>query len=172
MQRAEVERHPGYNVVVAKLFDTHDRLREVTKRLDDMAREVASRRSDSAPIDRGWLRMAVAMNDMLQQVMHAHHTTEDEIIFPYLRAHKGFDPSKLGAEHEELTTAMPALQAALVPLLAPNPIPREAVDAFATAAKNLHEGLGKHLDNEEATAVVALLALTGADIQRMFGGRL
>lgn len=170
MQRSEIETHPGHNVVIAKLYDTHDRLREITERLDEMATELAARPAGSA-IDRGWLQMAVAINNALQQVMHAHHGTEDEVIFPYLTEHFAFDASKLDEEHGELTVAMPALQAALVPLLGPSP-DAAAVRAFATEAKKLRERLAAHLANEEATAVVALLKLTRADIQRMFGGRL
>ncbi len=172
MQRSEIEAHPGHNIVIAKLYDTHDRLREITEKLDEMASELAARREGTKAVDRGFLQMAVAINNALQQVMHAHHGTEDEVIFPYLTANFGFDASKLDEEHGELMAAMPALQAALVPLLEPGGPPAGAIAAFAAEAKRLRERLAAHLANEEATAVVALLKLTSSDIQRMFGGRL
>lgn len=172
MQRSEIEAHPGHNVVIAKLYDTHDRLREITERLDEMASELAASSDTTKAIDRGWLQMAVAINNALQQVMHAHHGTEDEVIFPYLTENFGFDASKLDEEHGELMATMPALQGALVPLLGPGGPPAGAVAVFAAEAKKLRERLAAHLENEEATAVVTLLKLTRADIQRMFGGRL
>ena len=79
--------------------------------------------------------------------------------------------SKLSAEHEALTVALPALANAREGLFSSYPPPAAAVEKFAVEVDRMRTTLVQHLDNEEASAVVALLKCTRDDISRMFGGR-
>jgi iron-sulfur cluster repair protein YtfE (RIC family) len=170
MNRREIEAHPGHNFVIAKIYETHHGLRELTKRIDELGAELATPVGANCLADPAWRQAMTSTYDIFMRVMHAHHGTEDEVIFPYMSKKYGFDSSALDAQHKTLLEAMSKMRSTLATALGKDgagDAPRAAVTSQARA---LRESVVAHLDEEEATAVVALLQLTRQDIQIMFGG--
>lgn len=168
MVRAEIESHGGYNVVLAKLYETHDGLRRVARELEGMARELEAR-VGSSPAEE-WIRKAATYHHAFQETIHAHHAREDQEIFPYVEAWYDFDCAALDAQHATLNRAIPEVAAAITPLLAGGVITAEGSGALVQATSQMRAILESHLDHEEATIFVTLLRLTEEDIDRMFLG--
>lgn len=191
VSRRELETKAGYNVVVAKVCETHDLLCDLAERMTRMV-ERAHTTGTSGPVEPAWMtpvagtdppwtppaegtfvKTLLAFHEKFDTNVRIHHTVEDDIIFPFIRERYGFDSSALDHEHHELLATTTAIAQEITSLCgSPRPPNDPDVTAFASSLAVLREQLTRHVDNEEATAVIAMLQLTPKDIQTMFGGRL
>ncbi|MEU1039751.1 hemerythrin domain-containing protein [Streptomyces sp. NPDC005551] len=139
------------------MYAMHDALRRELVHLDRMTTG-ADRDPGQLPGTAGWA--------LFKKALHAHHTAEDEALWPVLRGRVGHP------KHLALLEAMEAEHAAIVPLI-------KAIDAALAAPEvdclalgiltdALTTGLAGHLKHEEDTALpLVRQALTAEQ-----GGRL
>ncbi|MFE6334234.1 hemerythrin domain-containing protein [Streptomyces sp. NPDC057798] len=125
------------------MYAMHDALRRELAHLDRMTTG-ADRDPAHLPATVGWT--------LFKKALRAHHTAEDEALWPVLRGHLAGRPKDLA-----LLEAMEAEHAAIVPLIA-------AIDAALAAPEvdplglgiltdALATGLAGHLKHEEDTAL-------------------
>jgi hemerythrin-like domain-containing protein len=110
-------------------------------------------RAESSPApDR--VSFLAAHIDLVVNLLHNHHHSEDLILWPLLKARAPEDAAmveRVAGEHDDISRAMDAVTAAVV---AWRSKPRaDERDALATALDALDEVLQTHLDDEEGNAV-------------------
>jgi hypothetical protein len=108
-----------------------------------------------APRDAAHERLIDDQIDLVMHLLHHHHTTEDEVIWPTLLARVPAASTaldRLEAQHEE----MDPLFTAIVDRHRPLPGRADHLEA-------LHEVLNAHLDEEERTAVPLIVEHMTAD---------
>jgi hemerythrin-like domain-containing protein len=142
-ERSAWEEHPNIDGPAGTLLAVHDQFRNAAKQMGAfISRE---------PADLAFLRRAFAP---FAQTLHHHHHAEEAMLFPMVKKRTKTEPTQLVDDHQELTRAIDAVQAAL-----------SAGDrAKAPAAiKAFDEILVAHLDREEALVIPVLLEMTAAE---------
>jgi iron-sulfur cluster repair protein YtfE (RIC family) len=113
----------------------HAGFRRDAARLQALAPRLERRGGVPDGVPKGWATF--------RQTLHVHHAAEDDDLWPVLRSHLTDDQDLhqvdlMVEEHRGLTAAIDAVDAALA----------SGVDV-TTAARELGEVLGRHLDHEE-----------------------
>jgi iron-sulfur cluster repair protein YtfE (RIC family) len=145
--------HPNADGPAGMLLEIHDHFRAVSTRLLALA--------DGAAVH-GVATLA-RMFVPLAETLHHHHHAEEAMMFPLIHRRTGTAPEQLIADHDEMTTAITRVEAAL----------RARVDAEAvkSAVASFHAILIAHLDREEALVVPVLLEMTPYEAWSQINGR-
>ena len=141
------------------LVGIHAHLRGELARLGDLVDQVDAGRTSIGAARDAVNQMSLRQNDWTLgaycasycRVLTAHHTIEDQSVFPHLRAAEpALAPvlDRLEAEHHDVHGLLEALDRALVDLLSGG-----AVDAVRKAVDGLRDVLVAHLDYEEEQLV-------------------
>lgn len=114
----------------------HDQFRAISDHLV----ELVARRVPVAAISRVFRPLA--------QVLHHHHHAEEAMVFPFVHRQTGTAPEHLQTDHDEMATAIDAVEASLV---------EGDPDRIAHAITHLHGILVTHLDLEEELVIPVFL---------------
>ena len=149
-ERAAWERHPNIGGPASTLLGIHDQFRAASRRIAFLI-------GREAP-DVGWLRQAFRP---LAITLHHHHHAEEEMLFPMVLRRTGTAPERLVQDHQVLTDAIAAVEAAL-----------SGGDTLRSRAAiaSFDEILVEHLDREEALVVPVLLAMTAREAWTLLQG--
>jgi alkanesulfonate monooxygenase SsuD/methylene tetrahydromethanopterin reductase-like flavin-dependent oxidoreductase (luciferase family) len=149
------------------LIDVHNGLRAELGRLREILEQVAAGDSDPAALRSFFNRMTIRQNhwtlgafcESYCRAVTAHHTIEDQSVFPHLArgdARLRAVLERLGQEHETIAAMLDRVDEALVKLVSEEPhalgLVREAVDAITDA-------MGSHFSYEERELVEPLARL-------------
>jgi hemerythrin-like domain-containing protein len=148
-----------YKNDMTMMFVMHDALR---RELDHIARVTASSSDDPRRVLRtatGWA--------MFKSYLHVHHTTEDQLMWPPVRASLPDGSSGLAvldameAEHAAIDPLLAAIDAALLDRDSGSERLGELTDALATALRG-------HLDHEEKDGLAVVDAAITAEQWQAF----
>jgi hemerythrin-like domain-containing protein len=132
------------------MLSSHDQFRTASKRL----RSLVAAGTDAADLARMFRPFA--------EVLHHHHHGEELMVFPAVLRATGVAPERLVADHVEL---MRAIDDVAKSFAAPT-----TAERMAAAVTTFDEVLCAHLDREEELVVPVLLAMTPAEVHRLFHG--
>ena len=115
--------------------------------------------------DRRTWRLLAQRWELFTEVLHKHHTAEDDVIWPALIARGSSDDvavlESMEAEHEEIDPRLDACRAGFQRLARkPDEDARAALAVRITAAREL---LRRHLAHEETSAIAILQRLVTAE---------
>jgi iron-sulfur cluster repair protein YtfE (RIC family) len=149
-ERAAWERHPNITGPASTLLAIHDQFRAASRRIALLI--------DREPPDIGWVRRAYRP---LAVTLHHHHHAEEEMLFPMVLERTGTAPEQLVRDHQVLTDAIAAVEAALVGA--------DAIKARTTIVR-FDEILAEHLAREEALVIPVLLEMTAGEAWALLHG--
>jgi hypothetical protein len=149
-ERAARERHPNIAGPASTLLAIHDQFPAASRRIAFLI--------DREPTDIGWVRRAYRP---LAVTLHHHHHAEEEMLFPMVLERTGTAPEQLVRDHQVLTDAIAAVEAALVGV--------NAIRARTTIAR-FDEILVEHVAREEALVIPVLLEMTSGEAWALLHG--
>lgn len=149
------------------LIDVHDVLRAELGRLREILEQVAAGDSDPAALRSFFNRMTIRQNhwtlgafcESYCRAVTAHHTIEDQSVFPHLGrsdARLRAVLERLGQEHETIAAMLDRVDEALVKLVSDEP---RALVLVQGAIDEVTDAMGSHFSYEERELVEPLARL-------------